>query len=86
LLRNRALRKILGPKIEQVVGYWRKFHSEELQNLHFPTTSTQVMKSRMLRWVRRVASMGEKRCMQDFSIETQRKRIFGRLGTDEAYY
>jgi hypothetical protein len=42
------------------------------------------MKSRMLRWVRHVASMGEKRYMQDFSMETQRKRIFGRLGTDEA--
>jgi hypothetical protein len=50
---------MLGPKMEQVVRYWRKFHSEELQDLHSPTT-TQVMKSRTLRWVRHVANMGGK--------------------------
>jgi hypothetical protein len=40
------------------------------------------MEPRMITWVRHVASMGEKRCMQDFRKETQRKRILGRLGTD----
>jgi hypothetical protein len=38
----------------------------------------------MMRWVRHVASMGKKRCMQGFSKETQNKRILGRLGTDGA--
>jgi len=42
------------------------------------------MKPRTITWVRHVASMGKKRCKQDFSKETQRKRIIGRLGTDGA--
>jgi hypothetical protein len=42
------------------------------------------MKPRMITWVRHVASMGEKRCKQDFSKETQRKRILGRRDTDGA--
>jgi hypothetical protein len=42
------------------------------------------MKSRTMKWVRHVASIGEETCMMDFSKETQRKRIIGRLGTDGA--
>jgi len=42
------------------------------------------MKPRTITWVRHVASMEEKKCMQYFSKETKRKRILGRLGTDGA--
>jgi hypothetical protein len=31
---NRALRKIFGPKRDEVVGGWRKLHNEELHNLY----------------------------------------------------
>jgi hypothetical protein len=31
---NRVLRRIFGPKREEVAGGWRKLHDEELHNLH----------------------------------------------------
>jgi hypothetical protein len=34
MFENRNLRKIFGPKREKVIGEWRKFHYEELQNLY----------------------------------------------------
>jgi hypothetical protein len=47
---NRVLRRIFGPKRDEVTGEWRKFHNEELNNLYsFPNIIRQ-MKSRT-RWV-----------------------------------
>jgi hypothetical protein len=34
-LENKARRRIWGPKEEEVTGYWRKLHNEELHNLNF---------------------------------------------------
>jgi hypothetical protein len=31
---NRVLRRIFGPKVDEVTGKWRKLHNEELHNLH----------------------------------------------------
>jgi len=31
---NRVLRRIFGPKREEVAGGWRRLHNEELHNLH----------------------------------------------------
>jgi hypothetical protein len=56
--------------MDKVVRDWRKFHSEEFQHLHSTTNIIQVIKSRMMRWARHVASMGEKRCKQNFDKET----------------
>jgi hypothetical protein len=33
---NRELRRIFGPKREEVAGGWRRLHNEELRNLYFP--------------------------------------------------
>jgi hypothetical protein len=58
---NRVLRRIFGPKKDEVTGEWRKLHSEELHNLYsFPDTIRQ-MKSRRVRWAGQVAHMGEGR-------------------------
>jgi hypothetical protein len=46
---NRMLRRIFGPKIEEVTGVWKRLHNEELHNLLF-TKCFRVIKSRM-RWV-----------------------------------
>jgi hypothetical protein len=47
---NRVLRKIFGPKRDEVTGEWRKLHNEELHNLYsFPDIIRQV-KSRRVRW------------------------------------
>jgi hypothetical protein len=58
---NRVLRKIFGPKKDEVTGEWRKLHNEELHNLYSsPDIITQV-KSRRMRWAGHVARMGYER-------------------------
>jgi hypothetical protein len=56
---NRVLRRILGPKREEVTGEWRKLHNEELNDLYSPPNIVRVIKSRM-RWAVNVARMGER--------------------------
>jgi hypothetical protein len=56
---NRVLRRIFGSKRDEVMGEWRKLHSEELHNLYsYPDIIRQV-KSRRMRWAGHVARMGE---------------------------
>jgi hypothetical protein len=58
---NRVLRRIFGPRRDEVTGEWRKLHNEELNNLYsFPDIVRQV-KSRRMRWAGHVARMGEER-------------------------
>jgi hypothetical protein len=58
---NSALRRIFGPKRDEVTAEFRKLHSDELHNLYsFPNIIRQ-MKSRRMRWVGHVACMGEER-------------------------
>jgi hypothetical protein len=58
---NRVLRRIFGPKREEVTGEWRKLHIEELNGLYSLPNIVRVIKSRRLRWAGHVASMGEGR-------------------------
>jgi hypothetical protein len=58
---NRELRRIFGPKREEVTGGWRKLHNEELHRLCFSPSIIRVIKARRMRWVGHVARMGEVR-------------------------
>jgi len=58
---NRVLRRILGPKRDDVTGEWRKLHNKELNDLYYSPTIVRVIKSRRMRWVGHVARMGERR-------------------------
>jgi hypothetical protein len=58
---NRVLRKIFGPKRDEVRGEWRKAHNEELNDLYCSTNIVWVIKLRRLRWACHVARKGEKR-------------------------
>jgi hypothetical protein len=58
---NRVLRRIFGPKRDEVTGMWRKLHNEELHDLSSSPTVVRVIKSRRMRWVGHVAWMGEGR-------------------------
>jgi hypothetical protein len=70
VLENRVLRRIFGPKRDEVTGEWRKLHNEECNDLYSPNI-VRVIKSRRLKWVGHVALMvGEERCKQDFCGET----------------
>jgi hypothetical protein len=46
---NRVLRRILGPKRDEVTGEWRKLHYEELNDLYCSPNIVQVIKSRRMR-------------------------------------
>jgi hypothetical protein len=58
---NRVLRRIFGPKRDEVTGEWRKLHSEELHNSYSSPDIIREIKSRRMRWAGHVACMGENR-------------------------
>jgi hypothetical protein len=58
---NRVLRRIFGPKRDEVTGNWRILHNGELHNLYFSPNIIRMIKSRRMRWSGHVARMGEKR-------------------------
>jgi hypothetical protein len=55
---NRMLRRIFGPKTDEVTGDWRKLHKEELHNLYSSPNIIRMIKSRRIRWVGHVARTG----------------------------
>jgi len=60
---NRVLRRIFGPKRDEVTGEWRKLHNDELNDLYCSPNIVRVIKSRRMRWAGHVAWMGEKSCV-----------------------
>jgi hypothetical protein len=58
---NRVLRRMSGPKRDEVTGEWRKLHSGELHNLYSSPDIVRQIKSRRMRWAGHVARMGEGR-------------------------
>jgi hypothetical protein len=55
---NRVLRRICGPKRDEVTGEWINLHNEELNEMYSSPTIVRVMKSRRMRWAWHVARMG----------------------------
>jgi len=58
---NMVLRRIFGPKRDEVTEEWRRLHNEELNDLYSSPNIVRVIKSRRLRWAGHVARMGEER-------------------------
>jgi hypothetical protein len=56
-----VLRRIFGPKRDEVTGEWRKLHNEELRDLYSSPSIIIIIKSWRMRWAEHVARMGEKR-------------------------
>jgi hypothetical protein len=48
MFENRVLRRIHGPKREEVAGGWRRLHNEELHNLYASPNIIRVIKSRRM--------------------------------------
>ena len=59
MFENRVLRRIFGPKREEVTGEWRKLHNEELNDLYSSPSIVRVIKLGRKRWAGHVARMGE---------------------------
>jgi hypothetical protein len=78
MFENRALRRIFGPKRDEVTGEWRKLHNEEL-DLYSSPSKIRIMKSRRMRWAGHVARMGEKRFAYTLLLgKPEGKRPLGR--------
>jgi hypothetical protein len=58
---NRVLRRIFGPKRDEVTGEWRKLLNEKLRDLYFSPRKFRIIKSKRMRWAGHVVRMGEKR-------------------------
>jgi hypothetical protein len=58
---NRVLRRIFGPKRDEVTGQWRKLHNKELHNLYSSPNTIRMIKSRRMSWPGHVARTEEKR-------------------------
>jgi hypothetical protein len=76
---NRVLRRIFGPKREEVTGEWRILHNEEMKDLYSLPNIVRVIKSRRLRWAGHVARMGEGRVVYRVLVgKPEGKRPLGR--------
>jgi hypothetical protein len=76
---KRVLRRVFGPKRDEVTGEWRKLHKEELNDLYSLPNIVRVVKSRRMRWAGYVARMGEDRGVQRVLVgKPEGKRPLGR--------
>jgi hypothetical protein len=75
---NRVLRRIFGPKRDEVTGEWRRLHNEELNDLDSPPNIIRVIKSRRM-WAKHVARMDEGRGAYRILVgRSEGRRLLGR--------
>jgi len=76
---NRVLRRVFGPKRDEVTGEWKKLHNEELSNLYSLPNFVRVVKSRRMKWTGHVARMRKGRGVQRVLVgKPEGKRPLGR--------
>ena len=79
MFQNSMLRRMFGPKRDEVTGEWRKVHNEELNDLYCSPNIVRVIKSRRMRWVWHVARMVERRGVYRILVgKPEGKRPLGR--------
>jgi hypothetical protein len=83
-----VLRRIFGPKRDEVTGEWRKLHSGELHILYSSPDIIRQIKSRKMRWAGHVARMGEGRSVYRVLVRSPKERdhlkdqgVDGRMGS-----
>jgi hypothetical protein len=76
---NRVLRRIFGPKRDEVTGEWRKLHNEELNDLYCSPNIVRVIKSIRMRWAGPVGRMGDGKVVYRVLVgKPEGKRTLGR--------
>jgi hypothetical protein len=74
-----VLRKIFGPKRDEVTGGWRNLHNEELHNLYSSPSIIRMINSRRMRWAGHIARMGKRRNAYRILVgKPERRRSLGR--------
>jgi hypothetical protein len=74
MVENRVLRRIVGPKRDEMAGGWRKLHNDELSDLYSSPNIIRIIKSRRIRCARHVARMGRRGTSIGYWCEGQRER------------
>ena len=76
---NMVLRRIFGPRRDEVTGEWRRMHNKELNDLYSSPNIVGVIESRRMRWAGHVARMGEERGVYRVLVgKPEGKRPLGR--------
>jgi hypothetical protein len=76
---KRALRRIFGPKRDELIGGLRKLHNEENPNLYGSPSIIRMIKSMRMKWAGHVARMGKKGNAYRISLgKPEGKRLLGR--------
>ena len=76
---NRVLRKIFGPKKDNITREWRKLHNEELIDMYSSPNNVRLIKLRTIKWVEHVASVGGMRGVYSVLVgKPERMRPLGR--------
>jgi hypothetical protein len=78
MFENRVLRRIFGPKMDEVTGEWRNLDKKELHDLYSSPSIIRIIKSRRIRWEGHVARMGEKKVYRLLVGKPEGKRPIGR--------
>jgi hypothetical protein len=79
MFENRVLRRLFGPKRNEVTGEWKKLHNEKVNDLTTSPNIIRVIKSRIMRWTVRAARMGETRDVYRILVgKSEVKRPLGR--------
>ena len=80
---NMVLRRIFGPRKDEVTGEWRRLHNEELNDLYCSPNIVRVIKWIRMRWAGYVARMGEERGVyRVLVVKPEGRRPLGDLGVD----
>ena len=58
---NMVIRRIFGPRRDEVMGEWRRLHNKELNDLYSSPNIVRVIKSRRMRWAGYMACMGQEK-------------------------
>jgi len=72
-----VLRRIFGPRSDEVTGEWRRLHNEELNDLYSSSNILGGIISRKTRWAWHVAFMSEERGLWGLGGETGGKETTG---------
>jgi hypothetical protein len=74
MFKNKVLRSIFGPKSDEVTGWWRKLHNEELHDLYSLPSIIRVIKSRRVRWAGHLPEWGKREMRIGYWWESHRER------------
>jgi hypothetical protein len=76
---NKELRRLFGPKRDELMRGWRKLNIGELHDLYSLPSIIRMIKFRKIRWAGHVARMGEKMNAYRLLVgKPEGKRLLGR--------